>query len=493
MESTARKGKFATKKRKFVADGVFQAELNEFLTRTLGRYGYAGIEVRINNVGTEIRIRASKAEDIMKGQKKIREIKSLIEKRFNYSEANKFDIRIVPLPATALCAAWQAENIKAKLLQGTPVRQFFPKFSTTCINSDLNTGISVPSEGSCKELVNLSKMESTARKGKFATKKRKFVADGVFQAELNEFLTRTLGRYGYAGIEVRINNVGTEIRIRASKAEDIMKGQKKIREIKSLIEKRFNYSEANKFDIRIVPLPATALCAAWQAENIKAKLLQGTPVRLVVSQVLNNVKRTNIAKGVEVIISGKVRGQRAKAQKYKWGYLVTTGQPKHDFIDEAIRHVELRQGVLGIKVKIFVDNQGRKKDGKMLPDYVKIHEQKEDMFKTGQKPTAENIKAKLLQGTPVRLVVSQVLNNVKRTNIAKGVEVIISGKVRGQRAKAQKYKWGYLVTTGQPKHDFIDEAIRHVELRQGVLGIKVKIFVDNQGRKKDGKMLPDYV
>jgi len=84
-----------------------------------------------------------------------------------------------------------------------------------------------------------------------------------------------------------------------------MEGQKKIREIKSLIEKRFNYSEANKFDIRIVPLPATALCAAWQAENIKAKLLQGTPVRLVVSQVLNNVKRTNIAKGVEVIISGK--------------------------------------------------------------------------------------------------------------------------------------------------------------------------------------------
>ena len=224
-------------------------------------------------------------------------------------------------------------------------------------------------------------MESSTRKGRVATKKRKFVADGVFQAELNEFLTRTLGRFGYAGIEVRISNVGTEIRIRASQAEDIMKGQKKIREIKSLIEKRFNYSESNKFDIRIVPLPATALCASWQAENIKAKLLQGTPVRLVVSQVLNNVKRTNIAKGVEIIISGKVRGQRAKAQKYRWGYLVTTGQPKHDFIDEAIRHVELRQGVLGIKVKIFVDNQGRKKEGKTLPDYVKIHEPKEDQFR----------------------------------------------------------------------------------------------------------------
>ena len=227
--------------------------------------------------------------------------------------------------------------------------------------------------------------EKRQRKAKLATKKRKFVADGVFQAELNAFLSRTLGRFGYAGIEVRISNIGTEIRIRASKAEDILKGQKKIREIKSLIEKRFNYSEENKFDIRIVPLPATALCSAWQAENIKAKLLQGTPVRLVVSQTLNLVKRTNIAKGIEVIISGKVRGQRAKAQKYMWGYLITTGQPKNDFIDEAIRHVEMRQGVLGIKVKIFVDNQGRKKDGKTLPDYIKIHEPKEDQFKDVQR------------------------------------------------------------------------------------------------------------
>ena len=141
-----------------------------------------------------------------------------------------------------------------------------------------------------------------------------------------------------------------------------MKRQKKIREIKSLIEKRFNYYESNEFDIRIVPLPANALRAARQAENIKAKLLQGTQVRLVVCQTLNNVKKTNIAKGVEVVISGKVRGQGAKAQKYKWVFLLTTGQPKLDFIDEAIWYVEMRQWVLYIKVKILWDNQGSKKE-----------------------------------------------------------------------------------------------------------------------------------
>ena len=100
--------------------------------------------------------------------------------------------------------------------------------------------------------------------------------------------------------------------------------------------------------------------------------------------------RRGLAKGCEVIISGKIRGQRAKSQKYKQGYLVTTGQPKKDFIDVAIRHVELRQGILGIKVKIMQDND--KAVGKYkrpMPDYVKILEPKEDLNDYDQ-PTAES-------------------------------------------------------------------------------------------------------
>ena len=68
------------------------------------------------------------------------------------------------------------------------------------------------------------------------TIKRKFVADGVFHAELNEFLTRTLGEEGYAGIEVRATAVATEIRVRCAKAKEMLaKPNRKIKEIKSLL------------------------------------------------------------------------------------------------------------------------------------------------------------------------------------------------------------------------------------------------------------------
>jgi ribosomal protein S3 len=58
---------------------------------------------------------------------------------------------------------------------------------------------------------------------------------------------------------------------------------------------------------------------------------------------------------------------------------------------------------------------------------------------------------------------------------AKGCEVVVSGKLRAARAKSMKFTDGFMIHSGQPSRDFVDYAVRHVLLRQGVLGIKVKM------------------
>merc|ERR1712211_167603 len=55
---------------------------------------------------------------------------------------------------------------------------------------------------------------------------------------------------------------------------------------------------------------------------------------------------------------------------------------------------------------------------------------------------------------------------------AKGCEVVVSGKLRGQRAKSMKFVDGLMIHSGDPCNDYVDTACRHVLLRQGVLGIK---------------------
>jgi len=201
-------------------------------------------------------------------------------------------------------------------------------------------------------------MADQDRKVKRMNTKKKFVADGVFQAELHEFLSRCLGRDGYAGIEIRATSMSTEIRIKATKTREILDTKaRKIRELKSLIEKRYNFNDQdNKVELTVKPVSYDRnLCAAAQCETIKFKLLDGTPVRLAANNILAAVMRRGMAKGCEIQISGKVRGQRAKCMKYKQGYLISTGHPRKQFVDEACRNVELRQGVLGIKVKIMGD------------------------------------------------------------------------------------------------------------------------------------------
>ena len=60
--------------------------------------------------------------------------------------------------------------------------------------------------------------------------------------------------------------------------------------------------------------------------------------------------------------------------------MIHSGQPAKDFIDFATRHVLLRQGVLGIKVKIMrgQDPEGKAGPSQTLPDAVVIIEPKEE-------------------------------------------------------------------------------------------------------------------
>lgn len=89
-----------------------------------------------------------------------------------------------------------------------------------------------------------------------------------------------------------------------------------------------------------------------QAESLKHKLIGGLAVRRACYGVLRNIMEWD-AKGCEVIVSGKLRAARAKAMKFRDGYMIHSGHAVNMYIDTAVRHVLMRQGVLGIKVCFF--------------------------------------------------------------------------------------------------------------------------------------------
>jgi small subunit ribosomal protein S3e len=210
------------------------------------------------------------------------------------------------------------------------------------------------------------------------SKKRKFVQDGVFRAELNEFFTRELAEDGYSGVEVRVTPTRTEIIILATRTQNVL-GEKgrRIRELTSVVQKRFNFTEGS-VELYAEKVGTRGLCAIAQAESLRYKLIGGLAVRRACYGVLRFIMESG-AKGCEVIVSGKLRGQRAKSMKFLDGLMIHSGDPMNDYVDQAVRHVLLRQGVLGIKVKIMLpwDPSGKIGPKRPLPDHVSILDPKE--------------------------------------------------------------------------------------------------------------------
>jgi small subunit ribosomal protein S3e len=121
------------------------------------------------------------------------------------------------------------------------------------------------------------------------------------------------------------------------------------------------------------------LSAIAQCESLRYKLLGGLAVRRACYGVVRFIIEQG-AKGCEVVVSGKLRAQRAKSMKFMDGFMIHSGHPAREYVDKAIRHVLLRQGVIGIKVKIMRDWDPTGKLGPKtpLPDKIEILEAKDE-------------------------------------------------------------------------------------------------------------------
>lgn len=184
---------------------------------------------------------------------------------------------------------------------------------------------------------------------------------------------------GYSGVEVRVTPQRTEIIIRATSTQGVIgENGRRIRELTAIVQKRFKYAEGS-IELYAEKMEHRGLSAIAQCESLRFKLLSGLPARRACYGVIRYVMGSG-AKGCEVVVSGKLRGQRAKSMKFVDGLLIHSGQPSKDYVDYAVRHVLLRQGVLGLKVKIMKnwDPQGVTGPKHPLPDAVTILDPKED-------------------------------------------------------------------------------------------------------------------
>ncbi|MEM3673036.1 MAG: 30S ribosomal protein S3 [Candidatus Bathyarchaeia archaeon] len=179
---------------------------------------------------------------------------------------------------------------------------------------------------------------------------KRFITESIKKAEIDEFLQKKLERAGYGGVAISKTPLGTHIVIYAMRPGLVIgRGGETIRELATILEENFKISNPQ---ISVSEIEVPELNAYVVASRVAAALQRGVHFRRAGFWALNQVMEAG-ALGAEIIISGKLRTERARYEKFRAGYLPKCGDPALKYMRKAEVHVQLKPGIFGVKVRIM--------------------------------------------------------------------------------------------------------------------------------------------
>ncbi|MCZ2856019.1 MAG: 30S ribosomal protein S3 [Candidatus Bathyarchaeota archaeon] len=206
---------------------------------------------------------------------------------------------------------------------------------------------------------------------------RHFISESLKKAEINEFLRDEFERAGYGGVDVTKTPLGTHVVVYAMRPGIIIgRGGETIKRLAEVLEKNFNLPNPQ---ISVAEIEVPELNAFVVGSRITSALKRGVHYRRSGYWAINQVMEAG-ALGVEVIISGKLRSLRSRYEKFRAGYLPKSGQPAIKYLRKAELHVQLKPGILGVKVRIMPPDAE-------FPDKVQVIEKPQALKEEETKPS----------------------------------------------------------------------------------------------------------
>lgn len=177
-----------------------------------------------------------------------------------------------------------------------------------------------------------------------------FIDESIRRTEIDEFLRNELERAGYGGVDITKTPLGTHIVVYAMRPGVVIgRGGESIRDLAKVLEEHFKLPNPQ---ISVAEIEIPELNAYVIASRIASALRRGVHYRRAGYWALNQVMHAD-ALGVEIVVSGKLRGRRAKYEKFRTGYLPKSGEPPLEHMRKAELHVQLKPGIFGVKVRIM--------------------------------------------------------------------------------------------------------------------------------------------
>ncbi len=182
---------------------------------------------------------------------------------------------------------------------------------------------------------------------------------------IREFVKKSLGRGKVSKVKIEYTPVGEKIIISTHKTGLIIgRGGERIDELTRKLKTRFKL-ENPRLEVEEIKHPE--FDAQLVADDIALGLERFGPLRFkVISyRALQRIVEAK-ALGVEIRLSGKLPGARAKTWRFSQGYLKKTGESAN-VVDKSQSRAETKPGTVGVKVGILAPD-AKLKDKILIDD-----------------------------------------------------------------------------------------------------------------------------
>jgi small subunit ribosomal protein S3 len=181
---------------------------------------------------------------------------------------------------------------------------------------------------------------------------RKFIERNLKRFLIGSYIEKTLGNVGFSDTKVQRTPLGEKVIISAARP-GLVVGRKggNIKKLTADLKKKFKIENPQ---IEINEVEEINLDANVVAERISSFLEKfgSSRFKSIGHKVIEDTIRSG-ALGIEIIISGKIPGSRAKSWRFYQGYLKKCGDMAVSGIKKATKRANLKSGTVGIKVRIM--------------------------------------------------------------------------------------------------------------------------------------------
>ena len=170
---------------------------------------------------------------------------------------------------------------------------------------------------------------------------------------IKEYLREHIKDAGFGGFEMAKRPTGTRVTLHVTRP-GIVIGRKGvgIKEITDVLAERFGLKDPQ---ITVSELEKPELSPNVMCNRIATHISRGISFRRATMWTLRQIMEGG-AMGVQITVSGKLRGDRSAFEKHTQGILPRAGHSAAMIVSEDIAHVKTPMGLIGVRVRIAKKN-----------------------------------------------------------------------------------------------------------------------------------------